>query len=75
MRIGRGGGNWYDIIIIGLASLIVYPDKALSWIGDRTAKEFNLRHLAYFEVVVISLMLGAIRVVVSLLTSMCGFDD
>jgi hypothetical protein len=56
MRFGRGRWHWYDFIIVGLAAVIVYPDKVLDWIGDRTGGVFGFRHVVYIEVVAIGLM-------------------
>ena len=56
MRFGRGRWHWYDIIIVGLAAVIVYPDRALDWIGERTGRAFDWRHVVLIEVVAIVVM-------------------
>jgi len=56
MRFGRGRWHWYDIIIVGLAAVIVYPDKVLDWIGERTGRVFGWRHVVLIEVVAVALM-------------------
>lgn len=80
--------------------MIVYPDKVLEWIGERTGRGFGLRHVVYVVVVAITLMfivmtllmpvypklqwwypllsvgvLGVCRFIMSIVTSMFGFDD
>jgi hypothetical protein len=56
-RFRRGSIHWYDIIIAGLAGVIVYPDKVLDWVGERTGRVFGLRHVVYVEVIAIGLLL------------------
>ncbi len=51
--------NWYDIIIGGLAAVIVYPDKVLDWIGERTDREFGWPYVVLLEAVAIALMFVA----------------
>jgi hypothetical protein len=41
----RGNLHWYDLVIIGIAAAIVYPDKVLDWIGDRTGWSFKWPHV------------------------------
>ena len=59
MRFGRGRLHWYEFIIIGLAAVIVYPDKVLDWIGDRTGRAFDWRHVLLFEGIAVALMFAA----------------
>jgi hypothetical protein len=56
---GRARWHWYDIIIVGLAAAIVYPDKVLDWVGERTGKAFGWRHIIWLEVIAIGLMIFA----------------
>jgi hypothetical protein len=53
MRFGRSSWNWYDIPIIGLAAVMVYPDKCLHWLGERTGRDFGWRHVALLEFIAI----------------------
>jgi hypothetical protein len=55
MRIS-GRTQWYDLVILALAVAIVYPDKILEWIGDRTGWSWGWRHLVIFEVAMIALV-------------------
>ena len=55
MRFGRGRWHWYDIILVGLAAIIVYPDKVLEWLSERTGRELGWLHLILIEVVAIGL--------------------
>jgi hypothetical protein len=55
MRFGRARWNWYDIIFLGLAAVIVYPDKVLEWIDDQTGKVFDWRHLVWLESIAVVL--------------------
>ena len=57
MRFGRGRWHWYDIIIVGLAAVIVYPDRMLDWIGERTGRAFDWRHVVLVEVLVAAMSL------------------
>jgi hypothetical protein len=46
--------DWFDIVVIlPLAALIVFPDKILQWVADRTGREFGWRHVVLIEVVAI----------------------
>ena len=56
MRFGRGRLHWYDLVLAGLAAVIVYPDKVLDWIGDRTGRAFNWWHVLVLEAIAIVLM-------------------
>ena len=42
-----------------IAAAIVYPDKVLDWIGERTGRAFSWRHVVWLEVVAIGLMIIA----------------
>ena len=59
MRLGRGRWNWYDVIIVALAVVIVYPDKVLDWIGERTGYAFDWRHILVLEGITVGLMMAA----------------
>lgn len=59
MRLRNRGGAWYDFVLIGIAALIVYPDKVLEWAGERTGRSFGWLHLILLEVIAIALMIGA----------------
>ena len=59
MRYARGRLHWYDLVIGGLAAVIVYPDKVLDWIGDRTGRAFNWWHVLLLEGVAVALMFVA----------------
>ena len=56
MRFGRSRWNWYDIVLIGLAAVIVYPDKVLDWLAERVGRELGWFHLILIEVVAAALM-------------------
>ena len=55
MRFGRGR-HWYDLVIVALAAVIVYPDKVLDWIGERTGRFFGWRHVVLVELIAVALM-------------------
>src|SRR4051812_43879095 len=59
MAFGRSRIAWYDILLIGLAAAIVYPDKCLDWIGERTGRAFGLRHVVFLQVVAFGLLIIA----------------
>lgn len=65
MRIGRTTWDWYDFIIVGLAAAMVYPDKVMDWLGERTGRVFGWRHVIILEV----LALGSTIVLIALLLS------
>ena len=48
--------NWYDIVLVALAAAIVYPDKVLDWLSERTGRAFGWFHVVVLEVVAIALM-------------------
>lgn len=48
--------NWYDIVLVALAAAIVYPDKVLEWMSERTGRAFGWFHVVVLEVVAIALM-------------------
>jgi hypothetical protein len=48
--------NWYDIALVALAAAIVYPDKVLEWLSERTGCAFGWFHVVVLEVVAIALM-------------------
>ena len=45
MRFGFSRWHWYDFPFLGLAFLLVYPDQALDWFGQKTGRLFGLRHV------------------------------
>jgi hypothetical protein len=49
--------DWYDLIILGLAILIVYPDQILLWMGKKSRHVFHGWHVILFEVVAVVLMI------------------
>jgi hypothetical protein len=59
MSFGHGYWRWYDFIIFGLAAVIVYLDKVLDWISDRTGRMSGRWHIVHLEAVGIACMLGA----------------
>jgi hypothetical protein len=59
MRFGRGRWHWYDIIIVGLAAVIVYPDKIMEWLSECTGWKLGWLQLILIEVVAIVLMVIA----------------
>jgi len=61
-RIG-GRANWYDFVFLALAGVIVYPDEILDWIGARTGRHFNWKHVVLLEI----LTMGILATVVLLL--------
>ncbi len=48
--------NWYDIVLVALAAAIVYPDKVLEWLSERTGRAFGWFHVVVLEVVAITSM-------------------
>ena len=59
MRFRSGHIHWYDFILIGLAAAIVYPDKILEWVSERTGKSYGLLALLVVEAIAISLTIVA----------------
>jgi hypothetical protein len=59
MAIRRGRIHWYDIVLFGLAAAIVYPDKILEWLSERTGRALGWLHLILIEVIAIVLMIVA----------------
>jgi hypothetical protein len=65
MRIGRGRWRWYNLIILGLSAAIVYPDKVLGWIEDRTGRAFGWRHIILLEVISVGLLILVMTLLIS----------
>ena len=53
MRFGRNHWQWFDLIFIGLAAVVVYPDKLLNWLGERTRRTFGWRDVVLVEMLAI----------------------
>ena len=65
MRIGRSSWNWYDFFIFALAAIVVYPDKLLDWLGERTGQVFGWRHVALLKVFAIGSMIALMMLLLS----------
>lgn len=50
MRFGRNNWQWFDLVFVGLAAPMVYPDKCLNWLGERTRRTFGWREIVFLEV-------------------------
>ncbi|MBI5773287.1 MAG: hypothetical protein HZA89_06035 [Verrucomicrobia bacterium] len=59
MRLSGGRLSWYDLIIFGLSIMIVFPDKVLNWIGERTGKAFGWWHIVLLEIIAVGLLIIA----------------
>ena len=59
MRFVRASWHWYDLIFVGLAVLIVYPEKFLDWISDRTGREFGWLHIVLLEIIAVGFIIFA----------------
>ena len=59
MAFRRGRIDWYDVIFITLAAAIVYPDKFLEWLSERTGWALGWLHVVLIEVGAIGLMVVA----------------
>lgn len=57
MALRRGRIHWYDIVLLALAAAIVYPDKVLDWLSERTGRAFGRSYLILIEVLAIALMI------------------
>ena len=57
MRYVGGRLNWYDVPFIAVATVIVFPDRILDWIGEHTGRVFTLRHIIWLEVLAIGSMM------------------
>ena len=61
---GQARWHWYDIIVVGLAAVIAYPDKVLDWISDRTGREFGGRHIVWLEIIAVGFMVIAMMLLI-----------
>lgn len=52
--------HWYDVIFLGLAAAIVYPDWILEWVRARTGRALGWVHLILIEVVAVVLAIVAV---------------
>ena len=48
--------NWYDIALVALAAAIVYPDKVLEGLSERTGRVFGWFHVMVLEGIAITSM-------------------
>ena len=55
----RGRWNWYDALFLILALAIVYPDRILDWLSEKTGRVWDGRHLVVFEVLAIGVTVAA----------------
>lgn len=60
MQLRRGGLHWYELIFLGLAAAMVYPDKILEWMSARTGRALGWGHLILIEVVAVVLAVVAV---------------
>lgn len=56
MRFGRSKLDWYDYVLLGLALVIVYPDKVVGWWNGCTGRAFRWLHVVVLEVFAVALM-------------------
>jgi hypothetical protein len=61
MTFGLSRIHWYDLIMVGLAMVIVYPDWVLIWVGQARRRPFERWHIILFEPVTIGVMIVAMR--------------
>ncbi len=54
-----GSWHWYDLVILGLTAMIVYPDQILHWIGQLRRRSFVRWHAVILGVVAIFLTIGS----------------
>jgi hypothetical protein len=59
MLFRRARIHWYDLVFIGLAAAIVYPDRILEWLSEQTGRAWGLLHLILVEAIAIGLMIAA----------------
>lgn len=59
MRFDRTWWHWYDMVFLGLAAIVVYPDEVLDWMSERTGKAFGWGHLLLLEVLSLAAMAAA----------------
>ena len=52
----RGRIGWEDIVVFTLAGAIIYPDKVLEWLSDKTGRAFGWLLLILFELGAIGLI-------------------
>jgi hypothetical protein len=56
MALRRGRLNGYDVVLLALAAAIVYPDKVLEWLSERTGRVFGWFHVMVLEGIAITSM-------------------
>jgi hypothetical protein len=66
--------HWYDLIIVGLAIVVVYPDQTLLWIGWKSRHVFCWWHVIVFEVLAIGLMIVAMELLMSSYSTLDWWD-
>ena len=49
----------YDFVFLAVAGAIVFPDKVLEWVSDRTGKIFGWWHLIALDLLAVGTMIVA----------------
>jgi hypothetical protein len=62
----RGRIDWYDIVFLGIAAMMVYPDRILDWLGELTGRTFGGWYLMLIEGIAITLMVGTMLLLMPL---------
>lgn len=74
MTFGRSRLHWYDLIMVGLAVAVVYPDQVLIWIGRARGRPFEKWHILLFEPVAVGVMIAAMALLRPIFPSMDWID-
>ena len=74
MTFGRSRLHWYDLIMVGLAVAVIYPDRVLVWLGQFRRRPFKKWHIILFELVVVSVMVIAMELLKPIFPTMDWMD-
>jgi hypothetical protein len=67
--------NWYNLIMIGLALAIIYPDQVLFWINHQTGRAFTSKVIILLEATAIILMAVAINMFMPIYPTKVAWSD
>jgi hypothetical protein len=64
----------YELPIIALAGAILYPDKILRWLSEKTGRIFRWWHLVLLELAAIGLLILAMYVLMPIFPKLAWWE-
>ena len=66
--------QWQNLVLLGLASAIVYPDQLLLWIGQQTGRKFEVWAIIVVEMVAVPLIAIATKLLMTFYPAIDWWD-